>query len=256
MASDGPAAADLGRFEEYRRTGSIDLRNELVEEHLNLARAFARRYSNRGVALEDLEQVARMSLIGAVERFDPEVGVRFSTFAGRTVDGELKRYFRDKAWSVRVPRRYQDLGLAIRAALDTLTKELERPPTIPELAEAVGAEIDEVVASMEASQAFRADSIDAPSGADGDAPTIADELGASDIGPSAFENRELVGDLLRRLPERERRIVELRFFGERSQRDIAKEVGISQMHVSRLLRKALATLRSSIEVDGQGGELS
>ncbi|MCL4128327.1 UNVERIFIED_CONTAM: hypothetical protein GTU68_013793, partial [Idotea baltica] len=136
------------------------LRNELVEEHINLARGFARRYSRRGVALEDLEQVAQISLIGAVERFDPAVGVRFQTYAGRTVDGELKRHFRDKAWAVRVPRRYQDLGVAIRTSLDTLSKELGRTPTIVELAEAVGAETDEVLAALR--KAFTADSIDAP----------------------------------------------------------------------------------------------
>lgn len=251
MADDARSAALGVRFEEYRRTGDVDLRNELVEEHLALARGFARRYRDRGVPLEDLEQVARLSLIGAVERFDPEVGVKFATFAGRTVDGQLKRHFRDKAWSVRVPRQYQDLGIAIRAALDTLTKELGRSPTIPELAEAVGADTDEVLAAMEAAQAFRADSIDVPVAGDshrgGGRATMADSLGTTDAGPSLIENRELIGGLLATLPERERRIVELRFFAERSQRDIAEEVGISQMHVSRLLRKALSTLRASAE---------
>lgn len=238
---------DLKRFEEYRRTGDVDLRNELVEENLTLAQAFARRYARRGVPLEDLEQVARISLIGAVERFDPEVGVRFKTFAGRTVEGELKRYFRDKAWALRVPRRFQDLGLAIRAAMDNLSKELGRSPTIAELAEAVGADMDEVVAAMEVGQAYRADSIDAPIGGDDSNSSVSDSLGSSDIGPELFDNRELIVDLLSRLPDRERRIVELRFFADRSQRDIATEVGMSQMHVSRLLRKALATLRASLD---------
>ncbi|MEL7209055.1 MAG: sigma-70 family RNA polymerase sigma factor, partial [Actinomycetota bacterium] len=139
-------------FEAYRRTGDRQLRNQLVADNLMLAQAFARRYRDRGVALDDLEQVARVALIGAVERFDPEVGVRFTTFAGRTIDGELKRHFRDKAWSVRVPRQYQDLGIVIRNTLDTMSKELGRAPTVPELAEAVGAEVDEVLAAMEASQ--------------------------------------------------------------------------------------------------------
>ncbi len=240
---------DLNRFEEYRRTGDVDLRNRLVENHLTLAQGFARRYARRGVPLDDLEQVARLSLIGAVERFDPEVGVRFKTFAGRTVEGELKRYFRDKAWSLRVPRRYQDLGLAIRASMDTLSKELGRSPTIAELADAVGAEMDEVVAAMEVGQAYRADSIDAPIAGDESNSSMSESLGSSDIGPELLDNRELIVDLLGRLPDRERRIVELRFFGERSQRDIAGEVGMSQMHVSRLLRKALATLRASLDED-------
>jgi RNA polymerase sigma-B factor len=223
------------------------LRNQLVEDHLALARGFARRYRGRGVSQDDLEQVARLGLIGAVERFDPSMRVRFETFAGRTIDGELKRHFRDKAWSVRVPRQYQELGIAIRAALDGLSKDLGRSPTIPELARAVGADVDEVLAAMEASQAFQADSIDAPVGGDGEemGTTLAEALGDHDAGPSRVDDRALVVDLLSRLPERERRIVELRFFGERSQRDIAEEVGVSQMHVSRLLRKAISSLREA-----------
>lgn len=235
------------RFQEYRRSGVVELRNELVEEHLTLARGFARRYRQRGVALEDLEQVARLGLIGAVERFDPSQGVRFTTFAGRTIDGELKRHFRDKAWSVRVPRQYQDLGVAIRSTLDALSKELGRAPTIPELAEAVGADIDDVLATMEAAQAFRADSIDVPISGDEGGTTMAEALGIDDLGPTLVDNRDLVADLLNQLPGRERRIVELRFFAEKSQREIADEIGISQMHVSRLLRKALTSLRTSID---------
>ena len=237
------------RFVTYRRTGDIELRNALVEEHTALARAFARRYQRRGVPLDDLEQVAALALVGAVERFDPAVGVRFATFAGRTIDGELKRHFRDRAWAVRVPRRQQDLGLAIRSAVDALSKKLGRSPTVPELAQAVGAEPDEVLAAMEAAQAYRADSIDAP-GPSGDGPgSLADQLATSDTAPTAIDNREVVVDLLATLPERERRIVELRFFAELSQREIATEVGMSQMHVSRLLRQALATLRGGLDRD-------
>jgi len=249
VARDTGSEGNAERFEAYRRSGDVALRNRLVEEHLTLARAFARRYRDRGVALEDLEQVARLGLIGAVERFDPDLGVKFETFAGRTIEGGLKRHFRDRAWSVRVPRQYQELGIAVRAALDELAKELGRSPTIPELADAVGAETDEVLAAMEASQAYRTDSIDGPAGADNDGgdrtPILADALGTTDTGPSLIEDREVIGGLLAALPERERRIVELRFYGERSQRDIADEMGISQMHVSRLLRRALATLREA-----------
>ena len=175
--------------------------------------------------------------------------MRFTTFAGRTIDGELKRHFRDRAWAVRIPRRYQDLGLAVRAAMDALAKELGRSPTIPELADAVGADVDEVLAAMEANQAFRAESIDAPAGAEESTRTVADELHSVDVGPGALDDRTVVAGLLDSLPERERRIVELRFFGEKSQREIAEEVGMSQMHVSRLLRRALATLRTSVDRD-------
>lgn len=250
MATDAAHAEELARFESYRRTGDVEARNELVERYMALARAFARRYDRRGVPREDLEQVASVALIGAVERFDPEVGVKFATFAGRTVDGELKRYFRDRAWSVRVPRRYQDLSQAVRITIESLSSDLGRSPTIPELADAMGVEVDEVVAAMEAAQAYRADSIDMP--AAGDDPSgwsLADELAAVDLGPGALENREVVAELLAALPDRERRIVELRFFGERSQRDIAAELDISQMHVSRLLRRALTLLRASVDRD-------
>lgn len=249
MATDAADAEELARFESYRRSGDVEARNDLVERHMNLARAFARRYDRRGVPREDLEQVASVALIGAVERFDPAVGVKFATFAGRTVDGELKRYFRDRAWSVRVPRRYQDLSQAVRTTIESLSSELGRSPTIPELAEAIGVEADEVVAAMEAAQAYRADSIDVPTGDESSGWSLADELGAVDLAPGALENREVVVELLAGLPERERRIVELRFFGERSQRDIAAELDISQMHVSRLLRRALTLLRASVDRD-------
>ncbi|MEM9565727.1 MAG: SigB/SigF/SigG family RNA polymerase sigma factor [Actinomycetota bacterium] len=240
---------DLARFESYHRSGDVEARNEIVERYTALAKAFARRYQRRGVPLDDLEQVALVGLIGAVERFDPSVGVRFTTFAGRTIDGELKRHFRDRAWSVRVPRRYQDLGLAVRATMDALSKDLGRSPTIPELAGAVGADVDEVLAAMEANQAFRAESLDSPAGGQESTRTIADELPSIDVGPGTLDDRTVVAGLLAELPDRERRIVELRFFGEKSQREIADEVGMSQMHVSRLLRRALATLRTSVDRD-------
>ena len=247
-SSSGSGSTNASGFVDFQSSGDVDLRNELVEEHLALARAFARRYRNRGVELEDLEQVAQMSLIGAVERFDPDMGVKFQTFAARTIDGELKRYFRDKAWSVRVPRRYQELGIAIRSSLDSLTKELGRSPSITELADAVGATTDEVLAAMEASQAFRAQSIDIDS-QDEEAPSapVAKSLSSVDAGPDLIDDRALVGDLLAKLPERERRIVELRFYANQSQREVAEQLDISQMHVSRLLRKALTTLREAAD---------
>lgn len=236
---------DSDRFETYRATGELSLRNELVEDHLNLARSFARRYRHRGVALEDLEQVALMNLVAAVERFDPSYGVRFSTFAGRTIDGALKRHFRDQAWAVKVPRHYQELGVALRATLDRLTAELGRAPSIHELATDIGAETDEVRAALEASHAFRAESIDSPLSSTGNERQLVAQLRALDDGEQRVDERDLVAGLLDRLPDRERAIVERRYFGEQSQRAIAAEVGMSQMHVSRLLRKALVTLRTS-----------
>lgn len=247
MSAESDRQDQTARFHQYRRDHDVELRNELVERYLTLAKAFARRYRHRGVSIEDLEQVAQMSLIGAVERFDPEVGVKFETFAGRTIDGELKRYFRDKAWSVRVPRKYQDLGVAIRSTLDTLTKDLGRAPSIPELAKAVGVEVDEVLAAMEAAQAFSADSIDRPAAGEDGGMTVAETLAGTDVGPTRIDDRDLVAGLMHRLDQRDRKILELRFFAERSQRQIAEELGMSQMHVSRLLRKALVTLRDSLD---------
>ncbi len=235
------------RFVELRQTGSPALRDLLVEDHLRLARAFARRYDNRGVALDDLEQVARVGLVLAVDRYDPDVGVKFSTFAGRTIDGELKRYFRDRAWALRVPRRAKDLGVAVRRSIEELTQALGRSPTTAELAERVGAEPDEVLEALDAGAAFRVGSIDAPDPDSGG--SAADGLGEAEGGYGSFEDADLVGRLLDRLSERERRIVELRFFEELSQREIAEQVGVSQMHVSRLLARALEAMRTSEAVE-------
>ncbi|MGI9615301.1 MAG: sigma-70 family RNA polymerase sigma factor [Acidimicrobiales bacterium] len=246
-AVEKAAESDNDRFSTYRKTGELSLRNELVEEHLNLARSFARRYRHRGVALDDLEQVALMNLIAAVERFDPSFGVRFSTFAGRTIDGALKRHFRDHAWAVKVPRHYQELSVALRAALERLTAELGRVPSTSELAIDLGAETNDVRAALEASHAFRAESIDSPPSSNGTARQLVARLGAPDDGEQRVDERDLVADLLGRLPDRERAIVERRYFREQSQRAIAAEVGMSQVHVSRLLRKALVTLRTSAE---------
>lgn len=221
----------------------------LVEEHLRLARAFARRYDHRGVALDDLEQVARVGLVLAVDRYDPEVGVKFSTFAGRTIDGELKRYFRDRAWALRVPRRSKDLGVAVRRSIEELTQTLGRSPTTAELAERVGADPDEVLEAIDAGAAFRVGSIDAPDPESGG--SAADSLGEADGGYGSFEDADLVRRLLDKLSDRERRIVELRFFEELSQREIAERVGVSQMHVSRLLSRALELMRASEGVDTQ-----
>lgn len=247
MTVEMVAKVESDRFETYRQTGELSLRNELVEDHLNLARSFARRYRHRGVALEDLEQVALMNLIAAVERFNPKFGVRFSTFAGRTIDGALKRHFRDQAWAVKVPRHYQELGLALRATLDRLTAELGRAPSIRELAIDVGEDAEDVRAALEASHAFRAESIDSPTIANRNERQALARLSSFDDAERLVDERHLVAGLLDRLPNRERAIVERRYFREQSQRAIAAEVGMSQMHVSRLLRKALLTLRTSAD---------
>lgn len=242
------------KFEEYAANRDRPLRDELIEAHLRLAEHLARRFANRGVALDDLIQVASLGLVKAVERFDPARGLEFSTFATPTIVGELKRHFRDKGWAVRVPRRIQELHVEINALVSELTQELGRSPTVSELAERAGTSEEEVLEAMEAGQAYRSSSIDAPSGgaSDGDegAPGLAEQLGERDAALFDAENRILITRLLTTLPRREQLMLHLRFFEGMTQSQIAERLGISQMHVSRLLAKSLRILREAAEASG------
>jgi len=245
---DGERARLRERFEEYGRTRDRAVRDELIEAHMRLAEHLARRFSNRGVALDDLIQVASLGLVKAVERFDPERGLEFSTFATPTIAGELKRHFRDKGWAVRVPRRVQELHVEVNTLVGELTQRLGRSPTIAELAQRANTSEEEVLEAMEAAQAYRSASIDAPrSGGDDDSHGLAAQLGDEDSNLFAAENRMLIADLLTSLSKREQLMLRLRFFEGMTQSEIAERLGISQMHVSRLLTKSLATLRSKIE---------
>lgn len=230
------------RFRSLRAEPNQTLRSELINEFTGLAAYFARRYDRRGVPREDLHQVAMLGLLNAVDRFDPEMETRFVSFAGRTIDGEIKRFFRDRTWSVRMPRRLQELHLRVRRASEELSHALGRPPTVSELAEHIGVDIDEVLSALDAGNAYRADSLDRPAPGEEDRRSDLAALDG-DAGFVAIEQRSLVQDLLASLPERERRILELRFFQEMSQTEIAAEMGISQMHVSRLLRRTVEQLR-------------
>jgi RNA polymerase sigma-B factor len=234
------------RFRELRTGGDPTLRDALITEFTGLAAYFARRYDRRGVPREDLHQVAMIGLVNAVDRFDPEMETRFVSFAGRTIDGEIKRYFRDRTWSVRMPRRLQELHLQVRRTAEELSHSLGRPPTVAELAQEVGVDLDDVIAALDAGNAYRAESLDRPAPGDDDRRQ---QLAATDADASfaAVEHRSLVADLLASLPERERRILELRFFGELSQSEIAEQLGISQMHVSRLLRRTVERLRDRVD---------
>jgi RNA polymerase sigma-B factor len=234
------------RFRELRAGGDPKLREVLITEFTGLAAYFARRYDRRGVPREDLQQVAMIGLVNAVDRFDPEMETRFVSFAGRTIDGEIKRFFRDRTWSVRMPRRLQELHLQVRRAAEELSHSLGRPPTVAELANEVGVDLDDVVAALDAGNAYRAESLDRPAAGDEERGR---DLAASDTDATfaAVEHRSLVADLLASLPERERRILELRFFGELSQSEIAERLGISQMHVSRLLRRTVERLRERVD---------
>lgn len=242
------------RFVQYSRSGDPELRRLLIESHLRLAEHLARRFSNRGVALEDLVQVASLGLVKAVDRFEPDRGLEFSTFATPTIVGEIKRYFRDKGWSVRVPRRVQELHVELSSLVGTLTQRLGRSPTIAELAQAATTSEEEVLEAMDAAQAYRSASIDAPAGGGDDTRGLANQLGGADNRLFDAENRLLVTGLLDTLPKRERLMLHLRFFEGMTQSQIADRLGISQMHVSRLLARSLDQLRERLERADKGAD--
>ena len=247
MAFDADERDDLRRqFREYARTHDPALRETLVTAHMGLAEYLARRFTNRGEPLDDLIQVASLGLLKAVDRFDPDRGLEFSTYATPTIVGELKRHFRDKGWAVRVPRRVQELHLRLGSVVSTLSQELGRSPTIGEIAQAASVSEEDVLEAIEAGHAYRFTSLDAPSGADEEG-TLANQLGTEDQGLIDSEHRVALSPLIARFPPRERTILHLRFFEGLTQSEIAGRLGISQMHVSRLLARSLAQLRASAE---------
>jgi RNA polymerase sigma-B factor len=198
--------------------------------------------------LDDLVQVGTIGLIKAVDRFDPQRGVEFSTYATPTIVGEIKRHFRDKGWAIRVPRRLQELRISLGQATAELSQKSGRAPTVAELAAHLGISQDEVIEGLEGAQAYSTTSLDAHVGGDDgeDSPSLVDRLGSDDLDLEAVEYRESLKPLLAALPSRERRILALRFFHGMTQSEIAAEIGVSQMHVSRLLAKSLATLREGM----------
>jgi len=238
---------------EYHRSGDAALRERLVEMHLGLAEYLARRFDRRGEPIEDLVQVASLALINAVDRFDPERGLEFSTFAVPTIVGELKRHFRDKGWALRVPRRLQELHLRLVTTVAELTHELGRSPSIPEIAERAQASPDEVIEAMEAGRAYRSASLDAPAPGEDGAVPAAWRLGETDERLAGVEERSDLVGLLSELPERERAILVLRFYEGLTQSEIAERVGVSQMHVSRLLTRTLEQLRQRAAELEDGG---
>ncbi len=223
-------------------------RDELVTLNLPLVQFLARRFRDRGEPLEDLVQVGTIGLIKAVDRFDAERGVEFSTYATPTIVGEIKRHFRDKGWAIRVPRRLQELRISLGQATAELSQRSGRAPTVAELAAHLDISEDDVIEGLEGAQAYATTSLDAQvAGDEGDgSASLADRLGTEDLDLEAVENRESLRPLLAALPSRERRILALRFFHGMTQSQIAEEVGVSQMHVSRLLAKSLATLRAGL----------
>ena len=239
------------RFVEYRRTRDRAIRNQLVQDHMRLAEFLARRFTNRGEPLDDLRQVALVGLVKAVERFEPDRGLQFSSFATPTIQGELKRHFRDKGWAVRVPRRVQELHLELDRTIGALSQELGRPPTPNEIAQRAGVDEEEVLESMEASSLYRLSSLDSGRPDDDGGGSPSERIGGPDEELDAVENRVAVGELLSILPAREQKIVYLRFFEGLTQSEIAEQIGISQMHVSRLLVRSLETLGQHAALVGE-----
>jgi RNA polymerase sigma-B factor len=226
------------------------VRDALVEQHLPLVEHLARRFRNRGEPYDDLVQVATIGLIKSVDRFDPERGVEFSTYATPTIVGEIKRHFRDKGWAVRVPRRLQELRLSLTAATSELSQRNGRSPTVAELAAHLRLSEEEVLEGLESANAYSTLSLDAgDQGGEEEGVAVVDTLGVEDEGLEGVEYRESLKPLLEQLPSREKKILMLRFFRNMTQSEIAHEVGISQMHVSRLLARTLAQLREGLLTD-------
>jgi RNA polymerase sigma-B factor len=232
----------------YHVEGDLAAREELIERYMSLVRSLARRYSYRGEQLDDLVQIGAIGLIKAIDRFDVERGVELTTYATPNIIGEIKRHFRDRGWSVRVPRGLQELNVQLSKLIEELTVELGRSPTIPELAKAAGNEEEEVLEALESGRAYSSVSLSGGGAAQeelGDLDPL-ESLGAEEPQYEVSEDRAVLAPGFRVLDERERKILHLRFFSGLTQSQIAQQIGISQMHVSRLIRRALQKLREEI----------
>jgi RNA polymerase sigma-B factor len=239
---------DLELLRRYHLEGDLEARRLLIERMLPLVRTLARRYANRGESLEDLEQVGCVGLIKAVDRFDLSRELRFSTFAVPTILGEIKRHFRDRTWSVRVSRGIQELNARVTREADRLAVRLGRSPTIAELAQATGSTEEAVLEAMQGAQAYSTVPLEEPIGEDGEPVS---KLGATDENFERADERIELSRGLEALAPRERAIVALRFFAGLTQREIATRVGISQMHVSRLLRRSLEEMSAALGLELQ-----
>jgi RNA polymerase sigma-B factor len=237
--------------QEQSEATRIAARDGLVTLHLALVEHCARRFRNRGEPLEDLVQVGTIGLIKSIDRFDLDRGFEFSTYATPTIIGEIKRHFRDKGWAIRVPRRLQELRMQISSTTADLTQQLGRSPTARELAEAIGCTVEEIIEGIESSNAYATLSLDAADDSGEDSGvSMLDMMGLDDVQLEHVEIRESIKPLLEALPAREKRILLLRFFKNKTQSEIAEEIGVSQMHVSRLLSRTLEQLRTSLQESG------
>lgn len=251
----GKAAWDKDRtrelFRQYKATGDPEVRDQLIVSHLNLVRFLASKFKNRGEPLDDLIQVGTIGLIKAIDRFDPSRGLEFTTYATPTILGEIKRHFRDKGWSVRVPRRLQELSAKVNQANDELTNELSRSPSVEEIAKRVGASVDDVLEAMESSSAYSSVPLEGGgSSDDDDAPSVIDHYATEDENLAASDDRIVLEDAIRDFSPREKDVIRMRFFEGMTQVEIAERLGISQVQVSRLLRCTLRRVQDKIDPEG------
>jgi RNA polymerase sigma-B factor len=244
------SASDAELLRRYHRGGDVGARQELIERHIAFVRRLAQRYARRGEQLEDLTQVGCVGLIKAIDRFDGGYGASLTTYAAPNILGEIKRHFRDRGWSVRVPREIQELNVRLTRTIDALTTKLGRSPSVDELAEATGATLEQVLEAMESSAAYSALSLSEGPDPDEETGGPMETLGEDDLAYEQSEQRITLATGIQRLPARERAILHLRFFEGLTQSEIAERVGISQMHVSRLIRNSLNSMRRALESGG------
>jgi RNA polymerase sigma-B factor len=241
---------DKALLRRYHEEGDLQAREQLIEQYMSLVRSLARRYSYRGEQLDDLVQIGSIGLIKAIDRFDLERGVELTTYATPNIIGEIKRHFRDRGWAVRVPRGLQELNVQLSKIVEQLTVQLSRSPTIPELAKAAGVEEEEVLEALESGRAYSSLSLSTGgSSEDGEEMDPLESLGVIERQYEVSEDRAVLAPGFKVLDGRERTILHLRFFEGLTQSQIAQQVGISQMHVSRLIRRALEKIRDEIAVD-------
>ena len=245
-----PRIDDKILLRRYHEEGDLQAREQLIEQYMSLVRSLARRYSYRGEQLEDLVQIGAIGLIKAIDRFDIDRGVELTTYATPNIIGEIKRHFRDKGWSVRVPRGLQELNVQLSRLMEQLTVQYGRSPTIPELAKASGSQEEEVLEALESGRAYSSLSLSSGGGGDGeDDLDPLESIGTVEHQYEVSEDRAVLAPGFRALDARERKILQLRFFDGLTQSQIAQQVGISQMHVSRLIRRSLEKIRAEIAVD-------
>ena len=243
------AREDRLLFQRYLETRDPAARDALIERFLPLARQLARRYQRAEEPLDDLIQVASLGLVKAIDRFDAEREVAFSSYAVPTILGEIKRHFRDRTWSVRVPRDLQELSLKVDRTVVAMAEHLQRSPTIPELADKLGVNEEEILEAMEASGAYRAASLSAPRGGEDQGDTLGDMVGTEEHGYVAAEDRATLERLMQSVTPREREVLRLRFEEDLTQAEIGERIGVSQMQVSRLIRQSVARLRAAARTD-------